>query len=366
MARNLRAKLQYAAYKVRHNVAHLTFAELEASVQRQTTPTRFPGPVTRAPAFVSASSAAANGPTHGSTAPVEPRPGHTVSTSNPHGPPPSSTESADAVQAFYTSISARLFPGQSRTAQSAGPRHELPGSKQRHALRTGKSLLDDADASSFAERAQVEHTSEVATSTPSLKRKAIACPNHQADKRRRTDACGLIAGSGDKEDLLAAAMLTDLRSRGQRGAGRSEDISQAMQMSHRPTGMTSLPFINHQRRSSARLSARLQPSAHNIYQTAPASSSEAPYTLGSSPTAASSTACVRHVTGAQCVSPCLVDRDAIALLSHFHNNPSLNEEYTTTMVREGGTRLTTATRGVPGAMIAATSNIQDNGRNASL
>ncbi|VDC01609.1 unnamed protein product [Peniophora sp. CBMAI 1063] len=32
MARNLRAKLQYAAYKVRHNVAHLTFEELERQV----------------------------------------------------------------------------------------------------------------------------------------------------------------------------------------------------------------------------------------------------------------------------------------------------------------------------------------------
>lgn len=129
MARNLRAKLQYAAYKVRHNVAHLTLEELEAKARQETVlVARALDPSAldlsaQARAFVAAAAPAATGDRTNehrqtSTASHSAIPtGISISTSNLRGPPRTAADQGvDARQTLYASIlGAQPPPGISRT-----------------------------------------------------------------------------------------------------------------------------------------------------------------------------------------------------------------------------------------------------------
>lgn len=284
MARNLRAKLQYAQYKVRRNVIHKTFEELSSELA-----------LPDSHAFVAAATAAANGPSNpasaqsrGSMAPPSAVPAR-VPTSNLRGPPRSIADrGADARQTLYASILAQPPTRRARTIMTAQtqPAPVPSGSKQ-----------------------------------SGFKRKVPASDSRsKASKRKRGDDTAVAS----HDDLRAAAMLTDL-SRSNINAGNVErPLSQA---SHVPAlsdtiaGQSSLGYQQSSTDASLTQSAAVAP-AHS---TSPSTLSHVEASrlrctvAVSTSVAASTPSSAQHPTA---TSARLGDQEAVRLLYYLYESPS--------------------------------------------
>ncbi|KZV64505.1 hypothetical protein PENSPDRAFT_738253 [Peniophora sp. CONT] len=381
MARNLRAKLQYAAYKVRHNVAHLTFEELEASARQETAAARVPNPNTQARAFVAAATAAANGDPanlqrRGSMAPPSTIPAG-AATSNLRGPPRSATDGANATQSLYASILAQPPPRRARTIHNADtqPAPAPSSSKQSGSSRTRKDRhRGDEDHTPVAERTRKGKASEATASGSGSKRKAPASTSRsKASKRKRSDDAA-VASRDDDQDLQAAATLTDLfrNSRSSFNAGNVQSpLSQASHVSDHTDAVAGQSSLGYQQSS-----ARTQPGTSPLIQSATAAPAhgspttpprgEAPpiqrtATAGSS-AAASTVSSSQHLTATGSSSTGPVDQEAVKLLYYLHESPSPARPQVGVTPRERDAHDAAAFRALAGKNVASGSDVQANGR----
>lgn len=381
MARNLRAKLQYAAYKVRHNVAHLTFEELEASARQETAAARVPNPNTQARAFVAAATAAANGDPanlqrRGSMAPPATIPA-AASTSNLRGPPRSATDGANATQSLYASILAQPPPRRARTIHNADtqPVPTPSSSKNTGSSRTRKDRhRDDGDNSAVAARTRGHKNSEASGSGSGSKRKAPATTSRsKASKRKRGDDAA-VASRDDDQDLQAAATLTDLfrNSRSSFNASNVQSpLSQASHVSDHSDVVTNQSSLGYQQSS-----ARTQPGTSPLIQSetaAPARSSpttpprvealpiQRTATAGSS-AAASTVSSSQHLTATGSASTGPVDQEAVKLLYYLHESPSPARPQVGATARERDAHDAATFRALSGKNTPSGSDVQANGR----
>ncbi|VDB92278.1 unnamed protein product [Peniophora sp. CBMAI 1063] len=377
MARNLRAKLQYAAYKVRHNVSHLTFEELEASARQETAAARVPNPNTQARAFIAAATAAANGDPanaqrRGSMAPPTNVPAG-ASSSNLRGPPRSATDGANATQSLYASILAQPPPRRARTIHNADtqPVPPPPTSKQSGSSRTRKSHRGDTEYSSVAERTRGSKNSEATASGSGSKRKAPASSSRsKASKRKRGDDAA-VASRDDDQDLQAAATLTDLF-RNSRSSFNAGSVQSPRSQASEPSDVAgSQPSLGYQQSS-----ARTQPGTSPLIQSATAAPAQGSpttpprveaspmqrtATAGSS-AAASTVSSTQHLTATGGTSTGPVDQEAVKLLYYLHESPSPARPQVGATARERDAHDAATFRALAGKNAASTSDVQANGR----